>query len=68
MTEHDKGPVCAWCDVYVRETRCMRDDEGRVIQEWTVCAFCGRTELRLQKLGRQTPIPKREPWRIEDND
>jgi hypothetical protein len=51
------GPVCAWCDVYARELRQMHDDEGRVIQVWTVCAYCGRTELRWQKLGRQTPIP-----------
>ena len=56
-----KGPVCAWCDVYVRTPRCMYDDEGRVMQEWTVCAYCGRSELRLRKLGHQTPIPKHEP-------
>jgi len=62
----DKDPVCAWCDVYVRKVRCMYDDEGRPFQQWTVCAYCGRRELRLGKLGRQTPIPKCEPWRIED--
>jgi hypothetical protein len=25
---------------------------------WTVCAYCGRSELRFRKLGHQTPIPK----------
>ena len=63
-----EGPVCAWCDVNVREVRCMRDDEGTVTQQWTVCAYCGRTELRLQKLGHQTPIPKSESWDIEAHD
>jgi len=52
-----EGPVCAWCDVYAREVRCMHDDGGRVTQRWTVCAYCGRTELRLRKLGHQTPRP-----------
>ena len=63
MSEHE-GPVCACCDVNVREVRCMYDDEGRPFQTWTVCAYCGRTELRPRKLGRQTPIPKSEPWDI----
>jgi hypothetical protein len=53
--------VCAWCDVYARVPCEMRDDRGRVIMTWAKCAYCGRTELRLGKLGRQTPIPKREP-------
>jgi hypothetical protein len=30
----------------------------RVFITWTACAYWGRTELRLGKLGRQTPIPK----------
>jgi hypothetical protein len=55
--------VCAWCDVYNRIPREIRDDEGRVISSETCCAYCGRTELRFGKLGRQTPIPpyKRPP-------
>jgi hypothetical protein len=57
--------VCAWCDVDAREVRGRYDDDGRVIQQWTVCAYCGRTELRLRKLGRQTPVPKSESWDIE---
>jgi hypothetical protein len=56
MRSNAEGPVCAWCDVWAREVRQIREGD-RVIQEWTVCAYCGRTELRLQKLGRQTPIP-----------
>ena len=49
--------VCAWCDVYCRVERVLRDDDGRVIQTSTVCAYCGRSELRFGKRGRQTPIP-----------
>jgi hypothetical protein len=64
MSERAIEPVCAWCDVNVREVRCIRDDEGGVIQQWTVCAYCGRT--RLSKRGYQTPIPKSEPWDIEE--
>jgi hypothetical protein len=48
--------VCAWCDVSNRVEQVMRVD-GRVVQSWTCCAYCGRTELRRGKLGRQTPIP-----------
>ena len=54
----EKNFVCAWCDVYAREVCALRDDQGRPFQTWTCCAYCGRTELRLGKLGRQTPIPK----------
>jgi hypothetical protein len=53
--------VCAWCDMYARVSREQRDDQERVICEWAECAYCGRTELRFGKLGRQTPIPKPEP-------
>jgi hypothetical protein len=53
-------PVCAWCDVYCRETRALYKD-GRPFLTWTACGYCGRTELRLRKLGHQTPIPKCEP-------
>jgi hypothetical protein len=49
--------VCAWCDVEDRVPRALRDENGRVFQTWTECARCGRTELRVGKLGRQTPIP-----------
>jgi hypothetical protein len=56
MTE--TGFVCAWCDVYNRELREVRDENGDLVQTWTVCAYCGRSELRLGRLGRQTPIPK----------
>jgi hypothetical protein len=51
--------VCAWCDVDARVEREMRDANGVVFQTWTVCAYCGRSELRLGKLGRRTPIPQK---------
>jgi hypothetical protein len=50
--------VCAWCDVYCRVERVMRDEQGREFLRDTCCAYCGRTELRIGKLGHQTPIPK----------
>jgi hypothetical protein len=50
--------VCAWCDVYARAPYAQYDDQGRPFIEWMACAYCGRTELRLGKLGRQTPIPQ----------
>jgi hypothetical protein len=56
-----EGPVCAYCDVWCRATYAQYDDEGRPFLTWTACAYCGRTELRLRKLGHQTPIPKCEP-------
>jgi hypothetical protein len=57
--------VCAWCDVYCRVECETRDDEGRLVCAWTECAYCGRTELRFGKLGRQTPLPKdKEVWEI----
>jgi hypothetical protein len=49
--------VCAWCDVYNRIERVHRDEDGREFMRDTVCAYCGRTELRFGRLGRQTPIP-----------
>jgi hypothetical protein len=49
--------VCAWCDVYCRVERVQHDEAGREIIRDSVCAYCGRTELRFA-LGRQTPIPK----------
>jgi hypothetical protein len=49
--------VCAWCDVYCRVERVQHDEAGREIFRDSVCAYCGRTELRFA-LGRQTPIPK----------
>lgn len=56
------GLVCAWCDVSCRVEQVQRDDHGREFMCWTCCAYCGRTELRFGKLGRQTPIPPpREP-------
>jgi hypothetical protein len=48
---------CAWCDVYNRIPCEACDDKGQVISSWTCCAYCGRTEFRFEKLGRQTPIP-----------
>ena len=53
------GFVCAWCDVYARVPCAQYDDQGRPFIEWTACAYCGRSELRFGKLGRQTPIPKK---------
>ena len=50
-------PVCAWCDVYCRRECVQHDEEGREFMRWSCCAYCGRTELRFGKLGRQTPIP-----------
>ena len=55
--------VCAWCDVWCRVQRNQYDDQGRAIVCGTACAYCGRTELRLGKLGRQTPIPPPRPDR-----
>jgi hypothetical protein len=49
--------VCAWCDVYCRVERVQHDEQGCEFMRWACCAYCGRTELRLGKLGRQTPIP-----------
>jgi len=49
--------VCAWCDVNCRVEQVQCDDEGREIMRSTYCAYCGHSELRLGKLGRQTPIP-----------
>jgi hypothetical protein len=47
-----------WCDVWCRVERNQYDDQGRVVVcGSTACAYCGRTELRFGKLGRQTPIP-----------
>jgi hypothetical protein len=48
-----------WCDVWCRVERNQYDDQGCVIISGTACAYCGRTELRHGKLGRQTPIPRR---------
>ena len=51
--------VCAWCDVYAREHReYVVEDNGPHTISYTICAYCGRSELRPEKLGRQTPIPK----------
>jgi hypothetical protein len=60
-------PVCAWCDVYARLECEARDDQGRLIQSWTKCAYCGRTELRFGKLGRQTPIPQQRAGPVGDS-
>lgn len=61
------GIVCAWCDVYARVPCAQRDEQGRAFIEWTACAYCGRTELRFGKLGRQTPIPGPEPQAQKDD-
>ena len=60
------GLVCAWCDVYCRVERVQVDENGKEFMCDICCAYCGRTELRLGKLGRQTPIPERKP--IDPND
>jgi len=49
--------VCAWCDVWCRIENNQYDDQGRAAIYGTACAYCGRSELRFGKLGRQTPIP-----------
>jgi hypothetical protein len=49
--------VCAWCDVNCRVEQVQRDEEGREFMRSTVCAYCGRGELRFGKRGRRTPIP-----------
>lgn len=54
-------PVCAWCDVYCREEQITVDENDREVCRSTVCSYCGRSELRFGKLGRQTPIPADEP-------
>jgi predicted DNA-binding transcriptional regulator AlpA len=48
--------VCAWCDVYDRIECGSQGDDFDVA--WTKCRLCGRTELRWEKLGRQTPVPQ----------
>jgi hypothetical protein len=40
--------VCAWCGVYARVECEARDDQGHVVQTWTKCAYCGRTELKTE--------------------
>jgi hypothetical protein len=58
MTDDNHEPrrgvrlVCAKCGVYCREVRVQTGEEGRVFQQWTVCAYCGRSELRI--------VPERE--------
>jgi hypothetical protein len=37
--------VCAWCDVYCREERRTVNEEAMIDVSWTVCAYCGRSEL-----------------------
>jgi hypothetical protein len=51
-------PVCAWCDVSCRVERVQHDEQGKEIMRDTCCAYCGRTEMRCGKLGRQTAIPQ----------
>jgi hypothetical protein len=57
-TDKTSRCVCAWCDVYCRVERAQHDEAGREIMRDSVCAYCGRTELRFARLGRQTPILK----------
>ena len=40
--------VCAKCGADCREVRELRDENGNVFQASTVCAYCGRSELRLK--------------------
>jgi hypothetical protein len=47
--------VCAWCDVDARVPCETRDDQGRVAQTWTKCAYCGRTELKNRVRGGNGP-------------
>jgi hypothetical protein len=71
LTDHHRGNaaqhketttmtmVCAWCDVYCRVERVHTDaTTGEIVMHDTVCAYCGRGELRVGKLGRQTPLPE----------
>ena len=37
--------VCARCDVYCREERRTVNEEAMIDVSWTVCAYCGRSEL-----------------------
>jgi len=57
IIESPSGLVCAWCDVYNRVECDTRDEHDRVVCSWTVCAYCGRSELG-PKRGRTTPVPK----------
>ena len=43
--------VCAWCGVYAREER----DDGR--NNYTVCVYCGRSELRFVSDDRPVHTP-----------
>jgi hypothetical protein len=56
--------VCARCDVSCREECSLRDKKGKIIQRWTRCSYCGRTELRIGKLGHPTPVPNKPTLRI----
>ena len=37
--------VCARSDVYCREERRTVNEEAMIDVSWTVCAYCGRSEL-----------------------
>lgn len=40
--------VCAKCGVYCRKLHALYDEDGNVFQTSTVCAYCGRSELRFK--------------------
>ena len=56
--------VCAWCNLDALRIPCdeIHDEEGRMIQKWTECPHCGRTEMRFGKLGRDDTMSKHS-WR-----
>jgi hypothetical protein len=47
--------------VYCRKEYAQYHEGRPFITSSMACAYCGRTELRLGKLGRQTPIPPPRP-------
>jgi hypothetical protein len=44
--------ICTECGVYDRSGRTTYDNDGKLIQSYTVCARCGRSELKLTIYGR----------------
>ena len=43
--------VCPNCDVYCRDVREYRNEQGRLVTADTVCAYCGRPEVQFRRLA-----------------
>ena len=57
-----KKLVCAKCGSDYRQPRAQYDNEGRPFLTWTVCAYCGRSELSLD--GKKDE-PQGKVWDID---